>query len=291
MLGFLLIDKPRGLTSHDVVARLRRTLGTKRIGHAGTLDPMATGLLVFGVGAATRFLPFLQLEPKEYSFTVEFGLETDTYDSEGTIVSQQPVPSDLEAQIRTHISSLTGAIEQIAPMYSAVKKDGRPLYSYARKGEHVERPARQIRIDQLSVRKVSGTIAEFHCLCSTGTYVRTIAHDLGALVGCGAHTTAIRRIRSGQFSVAEAIEWESASPGCLRDVAVALAPMPCITLTAIQSQSARNGQSVAVDSTIKEAAHVLLYGSDGSILGIAEVEGRELRPKCMVPVEEFVAPY
>ena len=289
MLGFLLIDKPRGLTSHDVIYRLRKKLGIKRIGHAGTLDPMATGLLVVGVGPATRFLPFLQLEPKEYEFRVEFGRTTETYDTEGSVTSERPVPADLESRISAGLCQFLGDIEQMPPVYSAVKKDGRPLYSYARKGEAVERKARRIRIEELGMTRLDSPSAEFKVVCSSGTYVRSIAHDLGERVGCGGHATSIRRTRAGRFSVSDAVDLETVSAGDIINARAALAPMPCVSLDAVGVEMVGQGRPIAYSNLSEHEKHVFLSDLGGSPLGIAEVSDGTLHPKCMLPREEGVA--
>ena len=147
MLGILVIDKPPGMTSHDVVDRVRRRLGTRRVGHAGSLDPMATGVLVVAVGPATRFLQYLPLEPKEYEATIAFGTETDTQDAEGSVLATAPVPSDLDRRVEELLPEFLGPIEQLPPMFSAVKRAGKPLYAYARKGEEVDRTPRTVYVD------------------------------------------------------------------------------------------------------------------------------------------------
>lgn len=285
MLGFLLLDKPKGITSHDAVARLRRLLGTKRIGHAGTLDPMATGLLIFGIGTATRFLPYLQTDPKRYEFSVLFGIETDSYDAEGETVAQRPVPDDLEIRIREAIKGMVGDVLQTVPVYSAVKKDGRPLYAYARKGQEVERPTRQIHIESLGLVELQGSVAKFAVTCSSGTYVRTIAHEIGNTVGCGAHATEIRRTHAGPFSISDAVSLDAVEASSLIDVRVALPHLPVVTLDLAQSQVVSYGNTTTVQPHIP-AGDVLIYGPNDTMLGIGVVTGGLLRPKCMAPKEE-----
>ena len=204
--GFLLVDKPQGWTSHDVVAKIRGRIGGK-VGHAGTLDPMATGLLVLGVGGATRLLRFVQGARKEYLATALFGVATDSLDVDGAIVSREPLPVT-EAEVRDAMERFTGEIMQIPPMVSARKVEGRRLYELAREGKVVEREARSVTIDKLELIDLAPSDypeITFRTVCSTGTYIRTLADDLGRAVGGRAHLTALRRIRNGSIHVKDAL--------------------------------------------------------------------------------------
>lgn len=223
MFGFLLVDKPIGYTSHDAVAVTRRQLGTKKVGHAGTLDPIATGLLVMAVGPATKLLQYLELEPKVYVTTFRFGETTDTYDAEGHILETKEVPRDLEPQIATYLPELTGRIMQLPPMYSAVKIDGRRLYKDAHKGIEVERPKREVNVRSFETLEASGCDVKFKISCDSGTYVRSLAHDLGQMIGCGAHVLELRRTHLGPFDVERAKEPKSL------DQADILPPHECLT--------------------------------------------------------------
>ena len=195
--GILLVDKPVDHTSHDVVARLRGKLRTRRIGHAGTLDPMATGLLVILVGKSTRLSQYLMSVDKEYEGTVELGKITDSQDAEGRVMETRPVPPLTEEQLREAIRGFLGDQYQTPPMYSAIKIDGVPLYKMARKGEEVEREPRFIRVMSWEVTGFAPPRFDFRLRCTKGTYVRTLAHDLGQKLGCGAHLAALRRSASG----------------------------------------------------------------------------------------------
>jgi tRNA pseudouridine55 synthase len=204
--GFLLVDKPQGWTSHDVVAKVRGQIGGK-VGHAGTLDPMATGLLVLGIGGATRLLRFVQGARKEYLATALLGVATDSLDADGTIVSREPLPVTAE-EVREAMELFTGEIMQIPPMVSARKVEGRRLYEIAREGKVVEREARQATIDKLEL--IDFTPSDypeitFRTVCSTGTYIRTLADDIGRTVGGRAHLTALRRVRNGPIHVKDAL--------------------------------------------------------------------------------------
>ena len=203
--GILLVDKPGDHTSHDVVARLRGKLKMKRIGHAGTLDPMATGLLIILVGKATRVSQYLISLDKEYEGTIELGKVTDTQDADGEMMETRPVPAFTEAQIREAMQGFQGDQYQTPPMYSAIKIDGVPLYKSARKGEEVEREPRFIRVMSWELTRFGLPQFDFRLKCTKGTYVRTLAHDLGQKLGCGAHLAALRRTATEKFHVSQAL--------------------------------------------------------------------------------------
>ena len=206
--GVLLIDKPSAHTSHDVVARLRGILRMRRIGHAGTLDPMATGLLVMLVGKATRISQYLMSVDKEYTGTIKLGASTNTQDAEGEVLETRPVPPLTEAVVRAALNGFLGDQYQMPPMFSAIKIAGKALYKSARAGEEVEREPRFIRISQYDLLRWESPEIDFRVLCTKGTYVRTLAHDLGHKIGCGAHLSALRRIASGNLNVSRAVTLE-----------------------------------------------------------------------------------
>ena len=203
--GVLLVDKPTEHTSHDVVARLRGKLHMKRIGHAGTLDPMATGLLVILVGKATRVSQYLMSVEKEYSGTIELGKVTNTQDAEGEMLETRPVPPLTEEQVRAAMNSFLGDQYQMPPMFSAVKIDGVPLYKSARKGEEIEREPRFVRVMRFDLLRWASPEIDFAVACTKGTYIRTLAHDLGQKLGCGAHLKALRRTASGALRIEQAL--------------------------------------------------------------------------------------
>lgn len=205
MEGVLLVDKPRDHTSHDVVARLRGKLKMKRIGHAGTLDPMATGLLIILVGKATRVSQFLISLDKEYEGTIELGKVTDTQDADGEVMETRPVPPLTETDVLAAIKTFLGDQYQTPPMYSAIKIDGVPLYKSARKGEEIEREPRFIRVINWDLTRFAPPQLDFRLRCTKGTYVRTLAHDLGQKLGCGAHLSALRRTATDKFNVSQAL--------------------------------------------------------------------------------------
>lgn len=203
--GVLLIDKPTGMTSHDVVDRVRRVTRMKRIGHAGTLDPIATGLLIVLVGKATKLSQYLMSLDKEYEGTVTLGVTTNTQDIEGEVVSTRPVPPLSEAEVNAALQGFVGDQYQMPPMFSAKKKDGVPLYKLARKGQDVEREPRFIRVSSFELLRFALPELDVRVRCSKGTYVRTLAHDLGEKLGCGAHLSALRRTATDRFTVAQAV--------------------------------------------------------------------------------------
>jgi tRNA pseudouridine55 synthase len=203
--GVLLVDKPTEHTSHDVVARLRGKLHMKRIGHAGTLDPMATGLLVILVGKATRISQYLMSVEKEYRGTIELGKVTNTQDAEGEMLETRPVPPLTEEQVRAAMNGFLGDQYQMPPMFSAVKIDGVPLYKSARKGEEIEREPRFVRIMRFDLLRWATPEIDFDVACTKGTYIRTLAHDLGQKLECGAHLKALRRTVSGALRIEQAL--------------------------------------------------------------------------------------
>jgi len=203
--GALLIDKPSGPTSHDIVASVRRHFQIEKVGHAGTLDPNATGLLILLLGKATKLSEKLMGSDKVYEGTARLGETTDSYDSDGEIVSSLPVPPLTLEELNAYADQFTGDQMQIPPMVSAVKKDGVPLYKLARKGVEVERKPKLIRIYKYRFTTYNEPEGQFRVACTKGTYIRSLVHDLGEKIGCGAHLSQLRRIGSGRFDVAEAL--------------------------------------------------------------------------------------
>lgn len=203
--GVLLVDKPTGFTSHDVVARLRRKLAMKRIGHAGTLDPMATGLLIILVGKATRISQYLTNLDKEYEGTIELGKVTNSQDADGEVLETRPVPPLTAEQVRASMQTFLGDQYQTPPMFSAIKVGGVPLYKLARKGEEVAREPRFIRVAGYELTRFAPPHLDFRLRCSKGTYVRTLAHDLGQKLGCGAHLCALRRTATDRLRIDAAL--------------------------------------------------------------------------------------
>lgn len=206
--GVLLIDKPCGLTSHDVVDKVRRKLKMKRIGHAGTLDPMATGLLIMLVGKATKLSQYLMSLDKTYEGTIKLGESTNTYDGEGEVMTKRSVPSLTLEEVAAVVSSHLGDQYQKPPMFSAVKINGQPLYKMARQGKEVEREPRFIRISRFDVVRFDSPEVDFSLDCTKGTYVRSLANDIGEKIGCGGYLSGLRRIASDKFNLNDAITLE-----------------------------------------------------------------------------------
>lgn len=206
--GVLLVDKDQGFTSHNAVALCRRVLQTKKVGHCGTLDPMATGMLIVVIGKATKMQDLLMCEDKVYTATMKLGVETNSQDADGEVVAEKPTAALTEEAIRAAFEHFNGEFDQVPPMYSAVKINGVPCYKLARKGKEVERKARHVAVLDYEITRIDLEAAEvdFTVHCTKGFYVRTYAHDIGQFLECGAHLTALRRIRSGKFDISEAVD-------------------------------------------------------------------------------------
>ena len=206
--GVLLVDKAAGMTSHDVVALVRRRLQIRKVGHCGTLDPIATGLLLLTLGRGTKIQDLLMAEDKEYSGAIMLGMTTSTQDKEGEIIEQREVPVFEEKMVRAAFEKFRGDFYQIPPMVSAIKHAGVPLYKLARQGKTIEREPRLVHVYRYSIDKIALPKIDFTVVCSKGFYVRTYAHDIGVELGCGAHLYSLRRVKSGRFDVANAISVE-----------------------------------------------------------------------------------
>ncbi|MEY2525791.1 MAG: tRNA pseudouridine55 synthase [Verrucomicrobiota bacterium] len=211
--GVLLVDKAEGMTSHDVVAVLRRKLEIKKVGHCGTLDPIATGLLLLTIGRGTKIQDLLMSEDKEYAGTLQLGVSTSTQDRQGTVIEEKPVPELKAEEVRAAFEKFRGDFYQMPPMVSAIKQGGVPLYKLARQGKVVEREPRLVHVYRYSIDRIALPEIDFTVLCSKGFYVRTYAHDIGEALGCGAHLKALRRTKSGRFDVANAISVDEVKNG------------------------------------------------------------------------------
>ena len=227
--GVLLVDKSQAMTSHDVVAITRRALNTKKVGHCGTLDPLATGLLIITIGRGTKIQDLLMSEDKEYIGTLKLGEETDSQDSDGKVTKSSPVPEFTREQIDAAFAKFHGDFYQTPPMVSAIKKDGVPLYKLARQGTVVEREPRFVHVYAHEIIAIRPTEIDFRVVCSKGFYVRTYAHEIGAELGCGAHLKALRRTKSGRFSVEGAITIDELKAGPLEAVAQRVLSLPAVS--------------------------------------------------------------
>lgn len=223
--GVLLVDKPTDHTSHDVVARLRGKLKTRRIGHAGTLDPMATGVLVVLVGKATKVSQYLMSLDKEYTGTIVLGKVTNTQDAEGEMLETRPVPPLSEQELKDAMKTFVGDQYQLPPMFSAIKIDGVPLYKKARQGEEVEREPRFVRVSSFDLLRFESPEIDFVLRCSKGTYVRTVAHDLGQKLGCGAHLSKLRRTATGKFAISQCLTMDEIEALSLPEIEKRLLPV------------------------------------------------------------------
>ena len=224
--GVLLVDKGQDMTSHDVVAVARRALNTKKIGHCGTLDPMATGLLILVVGKATKIQDLLMSEDKEYTGSLELGRTTNTQDAEGEVESESEVPDFPEEEIRAAFEKFRGDFYQTPPMVSAIKKDGVPLYKLARQGKEVKRDPRFVHVYSYRIDGIDLPTVEFTVKCSKGFYVRTYAHDIGQELGCGAHLKSLRRTRSGKFDLERSVTFEQLKFGDQEEILAKMMSLP-----------------------------------------------------------------
>lgn len=295
LTGFLLVDKPGGWTSHDVVAKVRGLARQKKVGHAGTLDPMATGLLVLGLGRATRLLRFVQEAPKEYVATARLGVATDSLDADGAVLSREPMPIDVE-DVAAVTSRFVGQIHQIPPMVSARKVGGRRLYEMAREGVEVEREARPVTIHALDILDYAPSDypeLTFRVRCSKGTYVRTLADDIAQSLGGRAHLTALRRTANGSLTVEEAHSLDALADAADRErFAEALVPpaaglpdLASVTLADAAGGAVRNGVSFPV-SALGEAAPdaglVRMLDGSGRLLAVYDIEGAQARAEVVL---------
>jgi len=273
MNGIVIIDKPQGWTSQDVTARLRRVFNTRRIGHGGTLDPMATGVLPVFVGRATRGVEFFEHAEKTYEAVLQLGLTTDTEDTSGTVLEKKEVHIS-ETEFKEILSQFRGKIMQVPPMYSALKINGQKLVDLARKGKTVERQPREIEIFELTLLEFTGDTARLRVRCSKGTYIRTLCKDIGEALGCGGCMAALRRVQAGEYTIAEAVPLlellEEQDPGKhLRSVESMFRNYPVYALSPKQEKCCRNGAAFSVK--LAEGTY-RAKSADGEFLALTKVE-------------------
>ena len=285
MDGIVIVDKPRDWTSQDVTARLRRVFGTRRIGHGGTLDPMATGVLPVFVGRATRGVEFFEHAEKTYETVLRLGLTTDTEDITGTVLTEAPV-SVTDEQVEGALDAFRGEIMQVPPMYSALKVNGQKLCDLARKGKTVERQPRHITIYELQLLDRGENTLRLRVRCSKGTYIRTLCKDIGEALGCGGCMESLRRVSAGEYTIAEAVPLQelldTVEPETyLRGVDTMFRNYPAVTLTANQEKRCRNGNPFSVK--LAEGSY-RAYSQTGEFLMLAKVEDG-----IMVTVKSFFA--
>jgi tRNA pseudouridine55 synthase len=284
--GVLVVDKGRGATSFDVVALARRRLGVRRIGHAGTLDPDATGVLPILIGEATKLTPYLVDQDKEYLATIRFGLTTDTHDVSGRIVAEKPVPEISVAGLDEVCRSFVGRIKQVPPMYSAIHHEGRRLYELAREGIEVERAPREVIVRSIAVEGIAGARATVRVVCGKGTYVRVLAADIGAALGCGGAVENLVRSRVGSFRLDDAVPWSELTTGRsdlwsrVHPAEAALAGWAAVRLDEHGAATFINGQPASVVPAAAGGGFVRVHGVSGLLLGVGELmaAGRSVKP-------------
>jgi tRNA pseudouridine55 synthase len=274
--GLLLVDKPRGVTSHDVVDVVRRGLGTRKVGHAGTLDPMATGLLLIGLGRATRLLRFLGALPKTYQGALRLGVETTTLDTDGDVVRETAVDVS-ETDVAAAMRALAGESLQRPPAYSAVKVGGRKLYEAAREGEHLEAEPRGIRVDAFDLLSFDAPDATFRVTCSGGTYVRVLVADVGSALSCGAHLTALRRTAIGPYAVDDAVAPDDA--GDPLPIEAAVRHLPRLDLDPEEAIAASHGRPLGPAGL---SGPYGVFDPGGRLVGVYEDDGPRARPQVIL---------
>ena len=286
--GIVVVDKPAGMTSHDVVDEVRRRLGTRRVGHAGTLDPGATGVLILGVGAATRLLRYAQASPKVYRAVAVFGTATSTQDASGEVTRRRDASHLGAGDVEAALPALTGDLLQVPPMVSALKLGGERLYAKARRGEEVERAPRPVTVHELSLLEFSPgspPSARLEVRCSPGTYVRTLVHDLGARLGCGAHLASLRRTFNGGYSEAEAVGLDDVGRAALRPLVDAVRVLPRAELGAREAEAVGYGRPVPAGDAaapVPEGGAVAVLHS-GRLVAVCRRERDRLLPERVLP--------
>ncbi len=292
MNGILLIDKEKGYTSHDVVAKLRGILGQKKIGHTGTLDPDATGVLTVLVGKATKLSDMLTAENKVYDAVLCLGITTDTQDCGGTVLKERTVNAS-DDDIKAAILSFEGSYEQLPPMYSAIKVNGKKLYELARKGVTVERKPRRVSIEKIEIKDITPPFATIRVYCSKGTYIRTLCHDIGEKLGCGAAMKELRRIESGDFSVEDAVSISKVqdladvkkADSLIIPIEKALSGLPVFTVKKAYNKALINGNELDISwgEGNTENESVLVFSEEGALVGIyAKNKKGKLSPRKML---------
>ncbi|MFB0546945.1 MAG: tRNA pseudouridine(55) synthase TruB [Anaerolineae bacterium] len=276
------IDKPAGMSSHDLVVEVRRISGEKRVGHAGTLDPMATGVLVICLGQATRVVEYLMKGRKIYRARIRLGVSTDTYDTEGNVTHSVPTVDVSLSEIEQALSSFSGQVEQLPPMYSALKYKGTPLYKLARRGLTVERKRRLVEIEEIQVLDWSSPFLTIQVTCSPGTYIRSLAHDLGERLGCGGHLHGLVRLACGRFTLAEAVTLEALAEAfaqnrwseLIRPIDEALLMYEAMTVNAEVEHRIRLGQQVKGPRPLSPSSLRRAYSAQGHLIALLRYDAR-----------------
>ncbi len=279
MDGIFIIDKPAGMTSHDVVNAIRARLSVAKAGHLGTLDPMATGVLPVSVGKATRFGRFIPNSPKEYIGEIRFGFSTNTYDREGTPTSEERVLLSSAKDVEGVIRSLTGKLSQIPPPFSAKKIGGVPSYKLARKNRPVQIAPIQVEVYEFEMLRFEPPVITVRVVCSPGTYVRSLAHDLGRTLGSGAHLTALRRTRSGDFRLEHAVPLQRVSTSDLIPMSRLLESWPRIEVSGAEEMRVMHGNQIPGDA---DAEFARIFNKKGEFIAVAAVENGWVRPRLVL---------
>ncbi len=301
--GVLLLDKPRGCTSQQALQQARRVLGAAKAGHTGTLDPLADGLLPLCFGAATKFAQMHLEADKAYVARLHLGVSTSTCDGEGEVVRREPAPKLDDAALRRVLDGFVGDVEQLPPLHSALKRDGRPLYEYARAGQQVDLQPRRVRIDSIDVLEVEPEFLTLQVRCGKGTYIRSLARDIGEALGCGAHLAALRRTRSGGFDVAQALPLQrleqagrEQARGWLLQPDALVRELPALQLDAGQTEAMLHGRALRPQEAQRppRAGSVRVYGaptgaSAPKFLGVAQWDGHELSAQRLLSSDELLA--
>lgn len=293
--GVLIINKPAGMTSHDVVNRVRRLFDIRRVGHTGTLDPMATGVLVLLLGPATRLSQFMVRDDKRYHGTIRLGLETSTYDADGEVIAVKPVDVGFD-QIQAVVSSFQGELAQIPPMYSAIKVKGQKLYNLARQGKTIKREPRRVTIHHIEVLAWQPPDLVLDVICSAGTYVRSLAHDIGEVLGCGAYLRTLTRTTSHEFTLGEShtldelskLKHEGDLMHKLLPPSAALGLMPVVNLTHAQVKAVCYGQKISLEVGDQEKVIQALDSLGHLVAVMIHVEKDYWRPKVVMPTQDAV---
>jgi tRNA pseudouridine55 synthase len=280
--GVVVVDKPAGMTSHDVVDRVRKIFNEKRVGHAGTLDPDATGVLVVGLGRATRLLSYAQGAAKTYRAVAVLGITTTTLDASGDVLDRQPVDVGRET-VETVVASFVGEIEQLPPMVSAVKVGGERLYRKARRGESVERQARPVTIYELKVTSFDPPDVTLMIRCSAGTYVRALVADIGERLGCGAHLGSLRRTQAGGFDERDGVTLDALGPEHLLPIATAVQVLARIDLDDDQAKVVRDGRPLPLTRPDAPDNQTVALFHDGSLLAVYRRVGNSLVADRVIP--------
>ena len=291
--GFAVIDKPRGVTSHAVIVRARRALGQKKVGHSGTLDPAATGLMVLGVGRVTRLLGFITDLPKRYVADVVFGVTTNTQDADGTVTSFYNMAGLTLAEVDQAARSFIGEISQIPPMYSAIRIKGQRLHELARQGQEVEREPRQVVVSAIEVSEspLPGLTARLDVRCAKGTYIRTLAADLGEALGGGAYLGALRRVEVGSFGIGQAVSTDDLTrrPPPLLPPAAGLADYPALAVTEAEATDVQHGRCLTdrhIAGITENEQPFAVTDEAGNLLAVFIKRNGQLRPKVVLPPQQ-----